>query len=258
MNAIAPSHLSARSRHPSSSIPHPLQRLDAVAIISSCGPRQELCREGQPASTIYRVIAGAALRSVIRPDGRRQVVDLLFPGDFFGLTAGADYDNTVESAARGTIVAGYPRKRAEAQADSDPKFARELRQIAFDELSRLQEQLLILGRITVPEKVGSFIVAVAHRLSPGCGDRVTLPISRYDIADYLAVSAETVSRSLSELQRRGVIRLTGTRVLQILDREALEEHDHHDWLSSLPSRRAPAQLPPASCASTPSRTASAN
>lgn len=241
-----------------SAIPHPLQCLDAVATIISYRPRQELCREGQTASTIYRVIAGAALRSIIRSDGRRQVVDLLFPGDFFGLTAGADYDYTVEAAARGAIVAGYPRKRAEAQADSDPKLARELRQIAFDGLSRLQEQLSILGRITVPEKVGSFIVAVADRLSPGRGDRVTLPISRYDIADYLAVSAETVSRSLSELQRRGMIRFAGTRVVLILDREALEERAHDDWPGSPHSGRAPAQLPPASCARTPSRTASAN
>jgi CRP/FNR family nitrogen fixation transcriptional regulator len=187
------------------------------------------------------------------------VVDLLFPGDFFGLTAGADYDYTVVAAARGTIVVAYPRQRAEAQADSDPILARELRQIALDGLSRLQEQLLILGRVTVPEKVGSFIIAVAHRLSPGRGDRVILPISRYDIADYLAVSAETVSRSLSELQRRGMIRFAGTRVVHILNREALEEHEHADWPGSPHRGQTPAQPPPlASCARTPSRTASAN
>lgn len=225
MNPTAPSNLSALSagsRHPLSAIPHALQCLDAVSTIISCPPRQELCHEGQPASTIYRVIAGAALRSVIRSNGRRLVVDLLFPGDFFGLTAGADYDYTVQAATRGSIVAAYPRKRAEAQADSDPKLARDLRQIALGEMSRLQEQLLIVSRITVREKVASFIVAIADRLSPGRGDRVNLPISRYDIADYLAVSAETVSRSLSELQRRGTIRFAGTRVVQILDRAALD------------------------------------
>ena len=258
MTPMAPSNQSARTCHPSSATPHPLQCLDSTAVIISCQPRQKLCHEGQPASTIYRVIAGAALRSVIRSDGRRQVIDLLFPGDFFGLTAGGDYDYTVEAAARGTIVAGYPRKRTEAQADSDPVLSRELRQIALDGLSRLQEQLLILGRVTVPEKVGSFIVAVAHRLSPGRSDRVTLPISRYDIADYLAVSAETVSRSLSELQRRGMIRFAGTRVVHILDREALEEYEHADWPASPRCGRTPAQLPRASCARTPIRTASAN
>ena len=64
---------------------------------------------------------------------------------------------------------------------------------------------------------------MADRLSNGHSDRVTLPISRYDIADYLAVSVETVSRALSELKQRGLIRFTGTRVIQIIDREALED-----------------------------------
>jgi CRP-like cAMP-binding protein len=177
--------------------PHHLQCLDAMATIVACKRRQEICREGQTANTWYCVLVGAALRCAIKSDGRRQVVDLLFPGDFFGLTAGAEYDYTVEAATAGTIVAGYPRSRVEAQADANPQLARELRQIAFDGLSRLQDQLLILGRITAQEKVGSFILAMADRLSNGQRDCVTLPISRYDIADYLAVSVETVSRALS-------------------------------------------------------------
>jgi CRP-like cAMP-binding protein len=208
------------------STPHPLQCLDAIAAIIPCRRRQEICRQGQTSNTWYCVLAGAALRSVIKSDGRRQVVDLLFPGDFFGLTAGTEYDYTVEVATPGTIVAGYPRNRVEIQADSNPQVAREVRQIAFDGLSRQQEQLLILGRITAQEKVGSFLVAMADRLSHGRGDCVTLPISRYDIADYLAVSVETVSRALSELKHRGLIRFTGTRVIQIIDRDALNgEHD---------------------------------
>ena len=209
---------------------------------------------------LYYVVAGAALRYVVRSDGRRQIVDFLFPGDFFGLTANAECDDTVEAVAPGTIVAAYPRKRVEAKADSDPQLARELRQIALDGLARLQEQLVIVGRITVPQKVGSFILAMADRLSDGQKDQVALPISRYDIADYLAVSAETVSRALSELQRRRLIRFVGTRVFQILDRDALEDGEHDD----LPVRaralaaRMPPQLSLASCARTASRTASAN
>jgi CRP-like cAMP-binding protein len=242
------------------STPHPLQCLDTIAAIMSCHRRQEICRQGQTANTWYCVLAGAALRGVIKSDGRRQIVDLLFPGDFFGLTAGGEYDYTVEAATPCTIVAGYPRKRVETQADSNPQLARELRQIAFDGLSRLQEQLMILGRITAQEKVGSFILAMADRLSNGRSDRVTLPISRYDIADYLAVSVETVSRALSELKHRGFIRFTGTRVIQIMDREALEDSEH-DALPARISAVAPpisAQLSPTSFARTASRIASAN
>jgi CRP/FNR family nitrogen fixation transcriptional regulator len=240
--------------------PHPLQCLDTIAAITPCYRRQEICRQGQEASTWYYVIAGAALRGIIKADGRRQVVDLLFPGDFFGLTAHNEYDYTVEAATPGTIVAGYPRKSVETCADSNPELGRELRQIAFEGLSRLQEQLLIVGRITAQEKVASFILAMADRLSDGRNDCITLPVSRYDIADYLAVSVETVSRALSELKLRGLIRFAGTRVIQILDREALEDNepDVRSRPIRTPTTRNSPQGPPASFARTARRIASAN
>jgi len=97
------------------------------------------------------------------------------------------------------------------------------RWIAFLAMSRLQAQLLIVGRITAPEKVGSFILEMAKRLSAEHGNSVALPMSRYDIADYLAVSVETVSRALTDLKHRGVIKLSGTRIVRIVDRDALEE-----------------------------------
>jgi CRP-like cAMP-binding protein len=220
------------SRHTAQGIPHPLQCLDPIAAIKSCRRRQEICRQGQTANTWYCVVSGAALCCIIKSDGRRQIVDLLFPGDFFGFTAGAEYDYSVEAVASGTTVAGYPRKSVEALADSNPQLTREIRRIAFDTLSRLQGQLLIVGRITVQQKVGSFIIAMADRLSQVGSDRVTLPVSRYEIADYLAVSAETVSRALTDLKQRGLIRFTGTRVIQIIDREALENSEQDDAMGA--------------------------
>jgi CRP/FNR family nitrogen fixation transcriptional regulator len=125
-------------------------------------------------------------------------------------------------------VAAYPRRRIETLADSDPKIAREIRRLAFTALSRMQAQLLILGRITALEKVGSFILEMAARLSDGGGDRVALPVSRYDIADYLGVSVETVSRSLSDLKQRGAIKLLGTRTVSIVHRDVLEEGERNE------------------------------
>jgi CRP/FNR family nitrogen fixation transcriptional regulator len=87
----------------------------------------------------------------------------------------------------------------------------------------MQTQLLILGRITALEKVGSFILEMAARLSNGDSERVALPVSRYDIADYLGVSVETVSRALSDLKQRGVIKLLGTRTVSIVHRDVLKE-----------------------------------
>jgi CRP/FNR family nitrogen fixation transcriptional regulator len=203
--------------------PHPLKSLDQLAVMTLCHRGQEICSQGRPADHWYCVISGAARRCIIRLDGRRQIVDLLLPGDVFGFTSGEEYDYTVEAVAEGTVVASYPRRRVEMLADADPQLAREIRKIAFLALARLQTQLLILGRITALEKVGSFILEMATRLSAERGNTVALPMSRYDIADYLAVSVETVSRALTDLKQRGVIKFSGTRIVRIIDRDALEE-----------------------------------
>jgi CRP-like cAMP-binding protein len=158
---------------------------------------------------------------VTKSDGRRQILGLLLPGDFFGFTAREQYDFAVEAIVEGMAIASYPRRRVEALADADPELAREIREVAFELMSQLQAQLLILGRITATEKVASFLLAMAARLSSG--QQVRLPVSRYDIADCLAVSVETVSRSLTDLKHRGVIALPGTRIVKIVDRDALAE-----------------------------------
>lgn len=223
-----------------------LAGLHFLALITNCHRGQEICRLGHPSDHWYRLICGAARRYVVRPDGRRQIVDLLLPGDFFGFSSRAEYDYTVEAVGSGTIVAGYARRRVEMLADQDPQLARELRQVAFEAMSRLQAQLMTVGRITAVGKVGSFLVELADRQSEGSVDRITLPISRYDIADYLGLSVETVSRSMTDLKHRGVIALSGTRSVRIVDRDALtdgpcDEPHEQAWAGT---RERPGNGPP--------------
>jgi CRP/FNR family nitrogen fixation transcriptional regulator len=206
-----------------SNAPHPLGRLDQMATLLPFHRNQEIYAEGQRADYVYRVIAGAARTCVLHPDGRRQIVDLLLPRDFFGLISHEHYEFTAEAVAEGTTVARYDRRRIELMAQSDPELARELRLVALQTLSRIQMQLLIMGRITALEKVSSFVLAMAARISSDSSNKVVLPVSRYDIADYLAVSVETVSRSLTNLRQRGLIALSGTRTVRIVDRDALED-----------------------------------
>jgi CRP/FNR family transcriptional regulator, nitrogen fixation regulation protein len=184
-----------------------------------------------PAVYWFRVRSGGARRCVTRADGRRQIIELLLPGDFFGFCARNEYDFSVEALAEGTRIACYPRHCIEAMAERDPALARELRMLAFEAISGLQAQLLIVGRLTATEKVGGFLIEMFDRLSSGPADVVALPNSRYDIADYLAMSVETVSRSLTELRRLGLIAFAGTRRVQIIDRNSLED------LHGLPMRR---------------------
>jgi CRP/FNR family transcriptional regulator, nitrogen fixation regulation protein len=210
----SPCSIKVIASHP----PHPLQSVDSLASTKRYGCDQEICGEACPAVYWFRVISGGARRCVSRADARRQIVELLLPGDFFGFCARNEYDFSVEAVAEGTRIACYPRRRIEAMADA---LARELRMLAFEAISRSQAQLLI-GRLTATEKVGGFLLAMSGRLSVGPADVVALPISRYDIADYLAISVETVSRSLTELRRRGLIAFTGTRRVRIIDRNSLE------------------------------------
>jgi CRP/FNR family transcriptional regulator, nitrogen fixation regulation protein len=130
----------------------------------------------------------------------------LLPGDFFGFGVCGTHAFTAEAIADDSVVARYPVSRLETHAASDPRAARKLSGIISDGMSRLHSLLLILGRTTAEQKVGSFLLNIKERVGNGVADRLRLPVTRYDIADYLALSVETVSRSLTGLKERGVMR----------------------------------------------------
>jgi CRP-like cAMP-binding protein len=199
-----------------------LDAFDSLASTTRYGFHQEIT-SAEETGYWYRVVAGAAKRCATRPDGRRQIVSLLLPGDFFGLVNAGESEMTVEALVNGTQIARYPRRRVEALADVDPEVARFVREIAFNAISRLEAQLLIVGRVTALEKVAAFLLEMGERLPLEAADRIALPISRADIAEFLAISAETVSRSLSGLKQRGLIRFSSTRHVRIVDREAIED-----------------------------------
>jgi CRP/FNR family nitrogen fixation transcriptional regulator len=131
-------------------------------------------------------------------------------------------DETIEAIAEETVLASYAGGQVELLAERDRQFARDLREVTFQSLDRIQNQLLIIGGVTAVEKVGSFLLALDRRASDHRG-QVELPVTRYDIAEYLAVSVETVCRAITYLQQRGTITLAGTRTVKILDRNALED-----------------------------------
>ncbi len=115
--------------------PKRLEKLASIAVVRKCHRGQDICCQGQPAAYWYRVTSGTARRCVVQPDGRRQIVELLLPGDFFGFTALTEYDSAVEAVAEGTIVASYPRRRVEMLAEADPQLSREILQVTFETLA---------------------------------------------------------------------------------------------------------------------------
>jgi CRP/FNR family nitrogen fixation transcriptional regulator len=208
-----------------------IQELEQRAIISHYQRNEPVYREQNPVESWYRIVAGAARRFVVGIDGKRQIVDLLLPGDFFGFGVRGTHPFTAEAVSPGATIARYPIACIERIALSDPQAARELFLIVLDASARIHAQVQILGRTTAEQKVGSFLLYLRERLGDAVAERIALPISRYDVADYLALSAETVSRSLNGLQQRGVIALSGPRQIGIVDPNALADERESEPVS---------------------------
>ena len=124
------------------------QILEALALVSRYQPDEEIYPQEGSVECWYRVISGAARRFALRADGRRQTVDLLLPGDFFGFGAHGTHAFTAEAIAADTAIERYPVSRLERLAASDPRAGRELSGIISDGMSRLHSLVLILGRTT--------------------------------------------------------------------------------------------------------------
>lgn len=174
----------------------------------------EIFAQESLARRIYRVVSGAVRTVSLLSDGRRQVGAFYFPGDWFGIEAASAHRFSAE-AVSDAVVEVHDRASAISLAQH-PELGAELIDAAVKELSRVHEHLMLLGRKTAEEKVATFLLDLERR---GVRD---LPMRRQDIADYLGLTIETVSRMLTQLQNAGVVRICNTRRLEVLDAEALE------------------------------------
>jgi CRP/FNR family transcriptional regulator, nitrogen fixation regulation protein len=190
--------------------------LNSISHQRRFGREQEIYHQGDRRAGWYRIASGAARQYLLRADGRRQIVDIHLPGDFFGFAGDGRHHFGEQALVEGTSVCFYPRHRIEELIEKNPEVAREIRMRSFETIGRLREQMLVLGAITARRKVHAFLTYICHRLSPGDAGGATLPISRYDIADLLGISAETVCRAFTELQQSAVIRLDGPRQVLLI------------------------------------------
>jgi CRP-like cAMP-binding protein len=171
----------------------------------------------------YQLVSGAARKSALSGDGRRHIVDFILPSDPFGLAAAGLRRFCVEALVPGTLIARFPRFAAERLADSDPEVSRYIREAAFASIANLQRRMVILGRTSALEKVSAFLLEMADRSQSSPIPAILLPMSRYDIADYLGVAVETVSRTLTDLRSRRMIAFRSARHVRIGDRSSLQE-----------------------------------
>jgi CRP/FNR family nitrogen fixation transcriptional regulator len=217
---------------PSTSLPAATQALSARTPWTtetghpSIGPvlhftqDQEIYGEGDAADALFKVVSGVVRTCKFLSDGRRLIDAFHVAGDVFGVEAGADYSFSSEAVCDCTIVA-YRRRGLEASASQDTGLSRDLFSYAMRSLARAQVHALLLGRRSAVEKVAAFLVDWSTH-SPDTGT-VTLEMTRQDIADYLGLTIETVSRTLSQFERDAVIEFATARQIRLKRPAALRD-----------------------------------
>ena len=172
----------------------------------------EIFGQAEAADYIYQVVEGAVRTHKMLSDGRRQIGAFHLPGDIFGLDNGDCHRFTAEAIIDTTVLL-IKRQSLERAAKTDPAMVRSLLTMTTDNLEHVENHMLLLGRQTARERVAAFLLEMNGRVT--AGGVIALPMDRRDIADYLGLTLETVSRAFSELRRRGFLKFEGFQNRQI-------------------------------------------
>lgn len=176
---------------------------------------EEIFGQEEPADLIYQVVSGAVRTSRLLSDGRRQIGDFYYPGDIFGLESGSEHRFSAE-ALRDSVILIV--KRSALRGQDGAALERAIWEATTRELERTQEHLLLLGRKTACEKVACFLMDVVARCGGHGGE---LPMGRQDIADYLGLTIETVSRMLSQLQSTSMVEFDALRRFRVMNPQGM-------------------------------------
>lgn len=182
----------------------------------------EIFGEGEEAEYVYRVVSGAARTMRFTSDGRRQILGFHLPGDIFGV----ELDNTHSLSAEavsGCDVVLVRRSCVDKALSENPAAARALLALTSKHLSNARAHALVLGRKGAGERVAAFLLELAERFVSK--KELDLPMSRADIADYLGLTIETVSRAFSEFERERAIALPSSRHVVMCNPSALVQYE---------------------------------
>ncbi|WP_227307352.1 Crp/Fnr family transcriptional regulator [Acidisoma cellulosilyticum] len=202
-----------------------LGRLAATAVVRDLAKGETFIEEGDSASDFFNVTRGTVKLYKLLPDGRQQVTGFAGAGHFLGLAVSNTYAFSAEAIEQ-SRVCRFSRPKLRELLHDFPALEERLLQTACNELVAAQEQMLLLGRKTARERVASFLVA---RLETGIpcvnpSDAIALPMTRGEIADYLGLTIETVSRTFSRFKAEKRIAIPSNTEVVILDRP---------WLSGI-------------------------
>jgi CRP/FNR family transcriptional regulator len=207
-----------------------LNVLDSIKTYRSYSAGESILWRGEPVSFLASVVSGIATLSKTLEDGRTQMVGLLLPSDFIG-RPGRDQVAFDVTATTDVILCCFERDPFEKLVDETPHISQRLMELALDELDAARDWMLLLGRKTAREKIATFIELLARRSNTDSHGRLStlpLPMTRDQIANYLGLTLETVSRQFNALKKEGVIDFSDRRTMMILDLPALQDATGND------------------------------
>jgi CRP/FNR family transcriptional regulator, nitrogen fixation regulation protein len=201
-------------------VPASEERSGSIELMGALMPfarNSEVFGENEPADYLYKLVSGSVRSYKVLVDGRRQIGAFYVPGDIFGLESGDAHTFSAEAVSDCKILV-MKRSAVMNLAARDPEVARQMWAAIARELTRVQAHSLLLIK-TAQERVASFLLEMAERV-PADG-LVELPMSRQDIADYLGLTIETVSRTLTQLEKIAAIGVPSSRRILLRNRSAL-------------------------------------
>jgi CRP/FNR family nitrogen fixation transcriptional regulator len=181
------------------------------------GRGEEIYAQDDEVELLYRLTSGVVRTSRLTSDGRRQVGDFYYAGDVFGLEPGPDHRFAADALTRCEIQ--IVRRAAVRAFAGDAEVNRAILEATRREMERLQEHVILLGRKSARERVAAFLMSLAQRVPQ---PTVDLPMGRQDMADYLGLTIETVSRMLTQLQDEAIVDFPSTRRFEVRKWGALE------------------------------------
>lgn len=214
-----------------------LAKLDEIKYYRSFQAGETVIWSGDRMDFVASVVSGIATLTQTMEDGRRQMVGLLLPSDFVGRPgrSAAAFDVT---ATTDLVMCCFRKKPFEELMATTPHISHRLLEMTLDELDAAREWMLLLGRKTAREKIASLFALLARRdasLKAGPGAcSFDLPLTREEMADYLGLTLETVSRQISSLKREGIIELEGKRHIKVANFDRLTELTGDDSDGGMP------------------------
>ena len=193
--------------------------LEMMGAPMSYARNAEIYGENEPAEYLYKLVSGTVRTSKILNDGRRQIGEFYLAGDLFGHEVGTEHSFSAEAITQVKVIV-IKRSAVEALAARDHDVARQLWAMTGRELQRMQEHILLLIK-SAQERVAGFLLEMAERVKST--NEVELPMSRQDIADYLGLTIETVSRTMTILENSAAIALPSSRRIVLRNRAALRQ-----------------------------------